>query len=100
MSAPPPAPPPASAAVRLPLPVLVSDGAVVSTVYVSFFTEMFVRVSERTAPPLKRPAGLASFTTPEACAPLGIARRPSIEIGAETVAPKADPGVLIFEPTG
>src|SRR5215813_4877791 len=60
---------------------------------------MLARVSSREAPPLKRPAGLASFTRPVARAPLGIQTLPSTSMGAFTVAEKFCPGRLILDPT-
>src|ERR1700720_4682765 len=60
---------------------------------------MLVRMSERAAPPLNLPAGLASFTKPEGRAPLGMACLPSASIGTWTVAENPCPGVLILEPT-
>src|SRR4029077_13677978 len=61
---------------------------------------MLVNVNSRDAPPLNRPAGLASFTMPEARAPLGMATLPSTSTGSLTEAVKVWPGWLILEPTG
>ena len=58
---------------------------------------MLESTSERTAPPLKRPADLASRTTPVARAPLGTAIFPAISIGVETVAEKFCPDSEVFE---
>src|SRR5216684_5976289 len=60
---------------------------------------MLTSVSSSDAPPLKRPAGLASFTMPVARAPFGMATLPSTSTGSRTVAEKFCPGVLILEPT-
>lgn len=97
--APPAAPPPTRAAVLLPLPLLTW---VASLVWISCslpLISMLVKVNESTAPPLKRPAAFASFTVPVARAPFGITTLPSISTGSCTVALKACPGVLVFEPT-
>src|ERR1700719_1419370 len=61
---------------------------------------MLASVSSSCAPPLKRPAGLASFTIPVARAPLGMATRPSTSTGSRTDAENCCPGALILEPTG
>src|ERR1700730_16422165 len=61
---------------------------------------MLVRVNSSDAPPLKRPAGLASFTMPEARAPFGMASLPSTSTGSRTAAGQVCPGGLVFEPTG
>src|SRR5207237_10040868 len=58
---------------------------------------MLVNSSARVAPPLKRPAALASLTTPSARAPLGIATLPSISIGFSTVAENLSPGWALLE---
>src|SRR5581483_2621534 len=58
---------------------------------------MLVRVSSRAAPPLKRPAGFASFTMPVAGAPLGITTLPSTSTGSSTVAEKVWPDVAVLE---
>jgi hypothetical protein len=54
--------------------------------------------TERTAPPLNRPAGFALRTIPVTRAPLGIAILPSTSIGEETVAEKFCPVEEILEP--
>src|SRR5260370_25078923 len=61
---------------------------------------MVASVSSCCAPPLKRPAGLASLTMPVARAPLGMATLPSTATGWLTVAVNCWPEVLILEPTG
>src|SRR5215471_8352377 len=58
---------------------------------------MLVSSSDRTAPPLKRPAALASLTTPSARAPLGMATLPSISTGDSTVAENFSPEFGVFE---
>src|SRR5690242_19472191 len=58
---------------------------------------MLVSSSARLAPPLKRPATLASLTTPLARAPLGMATLPSISTGDSTVAVKESPERAVFE---
>ena len=47
---------------------------------------MLVSVSSSCAPPLKRPAGLASLTMPVARAPFGMASLPSTSTGSRTEA--------------
>src|SRR6476646_4896656 len=58
---------------------------------------MLASVSSSDAPPLKRPAALASLMTPVARAPLGIATRPPTSMGSRTDAEKFWPGVAVFE---
>src|SRR5215467_15709547 len=58
---------------------------------------MLVSSSASEAPPLKRPAALASFTMPSARAPLGIATLPFISTGDSTVAENLSPEWLAFE---
>src|SRR5215472_18081628 len=58
---------------------------------------MLVSSSDSTAPPLKRPAALASLTTPSARAPLGMATLPSISTGDSTVAANFSPEFAVFE---
>src|ERR1700680_1643487 len=99
IAAPPPAPPPTMTAVRLPLPLVVHARAEVCTSCSLPPKVMEVSSSSSTAPPLNRPAAFASFTIPEARAPLGIATLPSISTGASTVATNLWPVVLIFDPT-
>src|SRR5450759_279065 len=50
-----------------------------------------------TAPPLKRPNGLASVTVPAAVAPGGITTRPLTETGWATVPEKLSPELLRLE---
>src|ERR1700682_19719 len=61
---------------------------------------MLVSVSSNAAPPLKRPAGLASTTLPVNRAPFGIAVFPSTSIASLKLASNFWPGWLIFDPTG
>src|SRR6267143_2819871 len=56
-----------------------------------------VSVRASTAPPLNRPAALASFTTPSARAPFGMATFPSTSTGDSTVAVNLSPDLLVFE---
>src|ERR1700738_626491 len=97
MSAPPPAPPPIITALRLPLPLLTRIGEEARISYSLPFTLREVSVSSRAAPPLKRPADLASLTIPVARAPLGIAIFPSTSTGLCTVAAKVSPLVLVLD---
>ena len=53
---------------------------------------------ESTAPPLKRPADLASRTIPVTRAPFGIATLPSTSTGEATVAEKFWPAAEVLEP--
>src|SRR2546427_11057869 len=53
---------------------------------------------ESTAPPLKRPADLASRTIPVTRAPFGIATLPSTSTGAATEAEKFWPVAEVLEP--
>src|SRR5439155_20375787 len=53
----------------------------------------------RRAPPLKRPRGTASATTPCASAPAGITTLPFNSTGLTREAAKVSPGRLIFDPT-
>src|SRR5438105_3253591 len=55
--------------------------------------------SRRRAPPLKRPSGTASATTPLAVAPAGITTLPALSTGSATVALNSSPELLIFELT-
>jgi len=85
--------------VRLPLPVAERDTEDVEMDRSEPPTAIEVNRSCSEAPPLKRPSGLASTTTPDADAPAGIAVLPSTETGLAKVAVKVWPGELIFEPT-
>src|SRR5215472_7734879 len=58
---------------------------------------MLVSSSARWAPPLKRPAAFASFTTPSARAPLGIATLPSISTGDSMVEENLSPELAVLE---
>src|ERR1041385_1953452 len=58
---------------------------------------MLARASESTAPPLNRPADLASRTTPLARAPFGMATLPPISTGEATVAAKCWPLAAVLE---
>src|SRR5579864_5153891 len=58
---------------------------------------MLVSSSASDAPPLKRPAAFASFTTPSARAPLGIATLPPISTGDSMVAENLSPECAVFE---
>src|SRR5215510_9404182 len=58
---------------------------------------MLVSSSDNTAPPLNRPAALASLTTPSARAPLGMATLPSTSTGDSTVAVNFSPELAVFE---
>src|SRR5215470_2791684 len=58
---------------------------------------MLVNSRARDAPPLKRPAAFASFTTPSARAPLGIATLPSISTGDSMVAENLSPEWAVLE---
>src|SRR5215472_4226129 len=60
-------------------------------------TVTLVNSSARLAPPLKRPADFASFTTPSARAFLGIATLPSISMGAAMVAENLSPEWAVLE---
>src|SRR5207249_7516344 len=99
ISAPTPAPPPAITAVRLPFPLAERTREEVSTGRSEPLTLMEISLSCSTAPPLKRPSGLASTTVPEALAPEGITVLPSTSTGLATVAEKLWPGWLILDPT-
>src|SRR5262249_15531445 len=98
INAPSPAPPPASTAVRLPLPVCVRLTADVSIACDLPFTVIEFNLTCKTAPPLKRPSGLASTTVPDASAPAGITALPLTSTGLLSVALKLCPGWLILEP--
>src|SRR5690349_17413208 len=58
---------------------------------------MLVNSSAREAPPLKRPAAFASFTTPSARAPLGMATLPAISTGDSIVAENLSPALAVLE---
>src|SRR6266700_2496750 len=58
---------------------------------------MLVNSSASVAPPLKRPAAFASFTTPSARAPLGMATLPSISTGDSIVAENLSPAWAVLE---
>src|SRR5438105_13480964 len=58
---------------------------------------MLVSSRARAAPPLKRPAALASFTTPSARAPLGMATLPAMSTGDSMVAENLSPAWAVLE---
>src|SRR5205823_121909 len=60
---------------------------------------MLVNSSASEAPPLKRPAALASRTTPSARAPFGMATFPPISTGDSMVTENLSPGWALFELT-
>src|SRR5215467_2127670 len=60
---------------------------------------MLVSSRASDAPPLKRPAALASFTTPSARAPLGMATLPSTSTGSWIVAENLSPELAVLELT-
>src|SRR5215469_9209905 len=58
---------------------------------------MLVNSSTRADAPLKRPAALASLTTPSARAPFGMATLPSISTGDSMVAENLSPEFAVLE---
>uniref|UniRef100_A0A7V4XT56 Uncharacterized protein n=1 Tax=Acidobacterium capsulatum TaxID=33075 RepID=A0A7V4XT56_9BACT len=97
--APRPAPPPIKPRERRPLPFSTCEMVLVITGKLCPCTSMRSRRSASTAPPLKRPSGLASRTAPSARAPLGTTTFPLASVIAfSTVAVNVSPLWLILEP--